>query len=491
MLFLDLPEDVLYYALCLCDISSILSISQTNKYLHHIAFAPTIWMLLVEDLRNRNFVERLSAADIRTMSTQNLVAVVRRLIVGPESWSSPRIQSLQPFSRIRHKLATYFKPAPVDVNAPPAQACAPILLHPSIPSALPRRPLRTKILRGGNYALFYHGRGVEALGCWNVAEDSLVGTYRTSSTIIDFAAEVLHGGERANIVIRLHNSVSVCSVEIISWDFATGVTEQLSVTQYTDSELDYNSSPTICGSLALVRTYRRSSGTHIHSFIDFRAQRQCKLRLLSHVNSELVPGYFLHTTTSFSDNTQEIRLYSIASLSNFWTPVGDLNTTDALALSNILHVASTTIKLKGAPLRPGVIAVHEDPLQCGTYRVWLYNDYSEPRRLGGSTYRAQMSRFCLSLPATDGRQFTWRQKHCTPAERHERTRGISYSGHTPANFYWAPSGTQQRLLQPRIRPAPVVVEMIERMVCDWEKVAPYSGALTYFLDGSLVLYYFP
>ncbi|KAJ7080237.1 hypothetical protein C8R44DRAFT_907181 [Mycena epipterygia] len=443
-------------------------------------------MSLVEDLRNRNFVDRLSAPDIRAMSTQDLVAVVRRLVVGPDSWS-PRIQSLQPFSRIRQKTASYLKTAALDGNASPARACAPIVVHPSIPPAQPRF-LRAELLRGGHYVLFHHGRSARKLGCWKVAEDSLVGTYCTSSTIIDFAAEVLDGGERVNIVIRLRNSATVCSVEVISWEFATGMSELLLVTQYTDSQPDLHSLPTICGRLALVRTYRQSSGAHIHIIIDFRTQMHCKLRLLSHIKSELVPGYFISTATSFSDNTQEIRVYSIASLSNSWTPVGDLNTTDAVGLSNIPHVMSTSIMLKGVPLSPGVIAVHECLLQRGMYRVWIYNDYSESRLFGGSTTRAQLSRFSLSLPTTDEHQFTWRAQHCTPTEPHERTRGISYSGHTPI-FSWYPEASQ-RLLSPNIPPAPIVVEIPEGMVSAWEKVGPYGGALAYFLDQSLVLYYF-
>ncbi|KAJ7110476.1 hypothetical protein C8R44DRAFT_856831, partial [Mycena epipterygia] len=65
--FVDLPEDVVREILCLCDIASVMCTSQTNKY-HHFAFTPAVWMALVEDLRHRGFVDRLCAADIRSMS---------------------------------------------------------------------------------------------------------------------------------------------------------------------------------------------------------------------------------------------------------------------------------------------------------------------------------------------------------------------------------------------------------------------------------------
>lgn len=147
-------------------------------------------MSLVEDLRYRGFVDRLSAEDIRQLSTHVLVETAKRLVVGPEAWSRPRIQ--RPDSQ-RHR-------------APQGQALAHIVLHPLMPPKL-TPPVRTEVLRGGKYVLFSDGHG---LGCWRVADDSLLGTYRgglPSVRILDFAAEVLHGGDLANIVICIRSAV--------------------------------------------------------------------------------------------------------------------------------------------------------------------------------------------------------------------------------------------------------------------------------------------
>ncbi|KAJ7126001.1 hypothetical protein C8R44DRAFT_979915 [Mycena epipterygia] len=494
MFFLDLPEDVIEYALCLSDISSVLSISQTNNYLHDLAFTPTIWRFLVEDLRKRNFVDRLSAADIRKMSTQTLVAVVRRLVVGPEAWSPPRIQSLQPtpFSKILAKFAK-----PQRQCAPPTQPSAHIILHPSISPGLPDPLwLDCKVLPGGRYLLFRPVNESQTLGCWRTAGDSLLSTYSSripSSYMVDFAAEALEGGERANIVIRLGNSLNFGYVEVISWDFVTGMTELLSVTQYTDRQLDPQTLPNICGGLVLVRTCRNSAWSqYFYEIIDWRAQQYCKILPPSSTESkfamELVPGYFISTATSSSNKTQEIRICSIAALPNSWTPVGEHNTADPVLVSNVPHVVLTTIKLNGTPVRAGIIAVHRSPLQRGTYRVWLYFSYYEPRLFANSPDRALLCRFRLSLPETGDRQFTWRQQSCTPTEPALRFRGISYSGHTP-KAHWS-TGLFHRILPPDIPPAPIIVGTPERMEASWGNVAPYSGALTYFTDHSLVLCYF-
>lgn len=108
---------------------SIISPAQTNKYLHDLAFTQTIWISLVDDLRKRGFVDRLSAADIQKMSTQSLVAVVRRLVVRPDAWSPPRIQhpkSPPPksFAQFLHNIASPRRtPGTLGSDPPQAQMC--------------------------------------------------------------------------------------------------------------------------------------------------------------------------------------------------------------------------------------------------------------------------------------------------------------------------------------------------------------------------------
>ncbi|KAJ7111213.1 hypothetical protein C8R44DRAFT_985435 [Mycena epipterygia] len=498
MTFIDLPEDVVHEALCLCDIASVLSISETNRYLHHlVASAPTIWRALVEDLRHRGFIDRLTATDIRSRSAQSLVAVVRRLVVGPEAWSPPRLQSTPPtpFSRIFGKSSRpRGEPAPLGPDSSFAQPCAHIVLNP-MPH--PLYPLR--VFPGGKYALFRSADDPKILKSWRTADNSLLSTYRStipSSSIVDFAAEVLHGGERANIVIRLRGSSNLgyfsssAFVEVISWDFVTGTTNLLSVTQYTASNFEPHSLPKICGGLALIRPYQQSWGPEIYDIIDFREQRHCKILCPSQIRSnfamELVPGYLILTSISLSEKTQYIRVCSIDSLSDSWTPLADHNTAKPVRVSAIPHVALTTIELKGAPDRSGGIAVHESPLQRGTYRVWLYIQYSETRLLRSTTDRALLYRFRLTLPAAG--QFTWREQRCTPVEPAPRSGGISYSGHT-AKPDWS-TGPLVSILPPEIPPAPIVVGTSHPVEALWGNVAPYSGALTYSKGHSFVLCYF-
>ncbi|KAJ7110978.1 hypothetical protein C8R44DRAFT_742754 [Mycena epipterygia] len=126
---------------------------------------------LVEDLRCRGFVDRLSAADIQSMSTQS---------GRPGEAAGGRPTSM--------------------VVAQDSVAPAQFTLQDSTETS-----------------------------------NSLGATSKSSkipSSVVDFAAELLHGGERANIVVRIR-SAKVAFVEVISWDFVTEMTDLLSRTHYT------------------------------------------------------------------------------------------------------------------------------------------------------------------------------------------------------------------------------------------------------------------
>ncbi|KAJ7110516.1 hypothetical protein C8R44DRAFT_883652 [Mycena epipterygia] len=510
MTFLDLPEDVILYTLCRCDVSSVLSISETNRYLHDLAFtATTIWMSLVEDLRHRGFVDRLSAADIRTMSTQSLVALVRRMVVGPETWSRPKIQQPKSsqrmsFSRILHKLASS-QEQPATLHPHRAQpACAKIVVHLSLPVELPPAPFYTQVLRGGKYILFSdvrsEGLNPPVLGCWRVADDSLLGTYHTglaSATILDFSAEVFPGGEQANIVIRLRSlaSSNLCFVHIVSWDFVTGMTELLSATRWTYSPFHIQTLPNICGNFAVVRTYYTPLWADMCIIIAFRAQKYCKIFCPSHVGTnfslELVPDYFILTWTPSGKN-QKIRVGTITSLSSSWAPMGQHNSAPPILLAHIPHVASHTIKLKGRPRLPIQIAVHEGPLERGTYRMWLRIPHSGTRVLGGAVRGAFLCSFRLSLPGAGHHQLAFRQRSCVSSTSNMPDPGISYSGHTHP---WGMVTIHRmlgpefisRILPPDADPIPIVVE---GSGSESQTVTPYSGALASVTQRTLVVCYF-
>ncbi|KAJ7106992.1 hypothetical protein C8R44DRAFT_805070 [Mycena epipterygia] len=502
MSFVDLPEDVVYHALSMCDVFSVICISQTSKYLHLLGLTPTVWRSLVEDLRNRGFIDRLSAADIRAMSTETLIAVVKRLVVGPVAWSPPKIQSPPRPTSFSKMLAKLVRPRGQKAAVPDPlqiQLCGEIVLHPALPPVFPEPCLTTfKLLRGGKYALFCHVQDPAALVCWRVAEDSLLGTYYSAlptPKIFDFEAEVFDGGERANIVILVYAETDNPGfIEIIHWDFATGETELLSTTACTDYRLC--SSPKICSSLAAIRVYQSFPWGEVYVIINWNTHQHCKIICPANVGfdfcMELIPGFFIVTARPSSPNlTTEIRVGSVASLSGSWVslPVGQHNTVEPLSFSGLSLVASNTVTPTDARIKSGRMEIHESPLQRDTYRVWLRIPYFVPRAGGlrSSTHRALICSFHLSTSGSGSSQFSWNQRSSVAAAPDTRADGISYSGHTQTRIWFEPNGTQT-IFQPENHSALITLEMPEGTQST--RLVSHSGTLVYFTMQTVVLRYF-
>ncbi|KAJ7110492.1 hypothetical protein C8R44DRAFT_800118 [Mycena epipterygia] len=488
--FLDLSEDVVCHTLCICDISSVISISQTNKYLHHLAFTRT-------DLRNRGFVDRLSADDIQTLSTYDLVKTVRRLVVGPDAWSRPGIQRPEPENPdyFSNRPSGHAGPTALGVDPPQSEAGAQIVLHPLMPPEL-IPPFRTEVLRRGKYVLFSDG---QILGCWRVADNSLLGMYHSglsSVYILDFAAEVLHGGERANIVICIRSTMPSNP-----WNFATGMTELLSLIECTNSDFQAPPFPKISSDVAVVRMYEGPLWVEIYVIINWRAQCYCKILCPIHVGSnfymELIPGHFVLAWTPSSGTTHKITVGAIASLSGFYASVGQQDTAVPVLFSDIPDITSNTIKPNGELIRPRAriqIAVHESPLQRGTYLLWLDIQYYGPAGIG-NTSPEDLSLLCsfrLSLPGTGGRRCRVQQRSCAPAIHCTHIGGISYSGHTQSR-YWSALVGSLLIFPPAIHPTSIMVRISEADIPFPSSplyLAPYSGMLAYIVQHTLFLRYF-
>ncbi|KAJ6555462.1 hypothetical protein DFH09DRAFT_1165426 [Mycena vulgaris] len=505
-----MPLDSLIYLLLFpsarCDSRSLSSSSdqmlpQANKYLHHLAFTPTVWISLVEELWYRGIIDGIFPSDIHALSTPELIAVVKRLLLGPETWSPPRLDKcprpqLNRIPNILRKLTSPIsgardEPAPVAFMDPlQVHTSARIVLHPK-PIAMPGTKRDAQLLPGGNYVLFNNSQVLE---CWRVADDHLLCKYQSPSgrSVFDFSADFLDGGEAANIVmctLTPHSEPSI--VEIVRLDLVNGNMELVSTTACPEAYFESEPSTKICGGIVAVGMIHRRLWAETYMIIDWRTQRYCSIKapVGSKFLMELVPGHLIFTLTSPSYATQEICVSPIASLPNFWSS-GDHHTTDLIPVSDVPVVASHTIKPRNALIsrlrryRIELVA-HESPLQRGTYRVWLYIPYICPRILENPVERALLYSFRLSLPGAFGRELTWRERSCAPGQPDTCYRGISYSGHTQAlgNF-------GQQIFPPETYPAPILVDGPQGPWWNWAHLAPYSGALTYLTGKTLVVRYF-
>ncbi|KAJ7080105.1 hypothetical protein C8R44DRAFT_895489 [Mycena epipterygia] len=250
-----------------------------------------------------------------------------------------------------------------------------------------------------------------------------------SHNIRDFEAEVLEGGEHANNVL------------------------------YVDKEtLDPG----------FVEDQRRDERMYV--IIDWRAQQYCEILPPGrNFRVKLIPGYLILTWTS--GMLRDIRLVAITSLSGSWTPVAPSNTANPVQPSNIPHVASHTVKVKGSggSIQAVVTSpVYEDPLHCGSYRLWLSIPYTAGTSRGQFTIRPRSRAFATTNTGFPG---TWE---------------ISYSGHAKSSQLLDDKDIHRIFPPDNSTPINLAIPEASRTAY----ILPYNGTVALVTARPLVLSYF-
>ncbi|KAJ7259989.1 hypothetical protein B0H12DRAFT_1231925 [Mycena haematopus] len=106
LLLSDLAPDVVFSIFACSDISSVVSAGQTCRYLHNLAFDKSVWLGLFDRLRRRFLVDRNCTPDLESLSTDEIIEVVRRLITGPQTWS-PRELDCDPIAEVSTQITLH------------------------------------------------------------------------------------------------------------------------------------------------------------------------------------------------------------------------------------------------------------------------------------------------------------------------------------------------------------------------------------------------
>ncbi|KAJ7938732.1 hypothetical protein B0H13DRAFT_1851317 [Mycena leptocephala] len=241
--FSELHPDVIFLIFARCDIDTVISVSQTCKSLYELAFTKTTWLALVVDLRRRLILGAACTPDLQDLTTEELLAIVKRLKTGPSSWGAggaPHI-SKEIIVQVKMRGGGYH---------------------------------HAKLLRSGGHVLF-HNYG--ALECWDVARDHLVWEYTPlveGGEVICFAAE--ENGSRERLTILIYES-SVAGhhpadfVKVFDLNLSTGTHDDLLVTRSplldTSDPIPGSGAASISGAICAVLPapmgqYRPGSGAH-------------------------------------------------------------------------------------------------------------------------------------------------------------------------------------------------------------------------------------
>ncbi|KAJ6571165.1 hypothetical protein B0H19DRAFT_1255155 [Mycena capillaripes] len=298
---LDMAPEVLSSILACCDIASVVSAGQTCKYLHDIAFHKSLWVVLLENLRRRSILDETSTPDLKELSTDELIQLVKRLLNGPATWNYQNADSGPEVSRQ-------------------------ITLHPSLTGRRPAYKNCVELLPSGRYVLFTNQ---ETLHCWSVADDRLIWKYTSAdpyARVLDFAAEESKGGNSLILMICLHTNPSGVGrerknfVEIVTVDLRNE-TQNVLLTALSPDSGNRFQGPVIRGALAAVLIVARRS----YMVINWRTQSyflfDCHGR--SFISSSPVVALISHHLVLKAlsvDEEDQIHVISHDALHPYWAP---------------------------------------------------------------------------------------------------------------------------------------------------------------------------
>ncbi|KAF7353521.1 hypothetical protein MSAN_01541800 [Mycena sanguinolenta] len=293
----DLAPDIIFSVFALCDICSVVAAGQTCRSMHDLAFDRSVWRNLLRNLQRRSILDCTLAVNLETLSTDQMIAIVRQLITGPQTWSPPEPD-----------------------GAAVADVSREITLHLPARTGPQHSQKKAKLLPSGLYVLVDNSGTVE---CWNVANNKLVWRH-ISAEGLEFAAE--EDIELAIVVIILVFSRTGANfrscVEIVSLDLQTGNHTCLLTVRAVDYNLNKPfAAPVICGTLAAVCI---NSGANAWMIINWKAQSYFIVQSPSPtLHVALVPRHIILMDHSVDRKTQ-VHLISNDTLRAYWAPTIDV-----------------------------------------------------------------------------------------------------------------------------------------------------------------------
>ncbi|RDB28697.1 hypothetical protein Hypma_014903 [Hypsizygus marmoreus] len=229
---LVLVDDVLLRILSLSDIPSVVLVGQTSRHFHNLAFSKQVWLALLSDLHARNFVDLIPGQRLHDLSTNELVDLAKRIVLGPRSWSSSHPSGSTLAQQIAVKANVYGGPGSLYW-----ENCA-------------------HLLSGGQFCLFLKSKSLE---CWDLAQSKVVWIYQGNwpeSWVTRFAIEVVEGGQKVIILVAvrvLAQPERENFVEVLNLDLSTGTSKTILSWRGPDSENDNSFSYCkICGDFGLL-----------------------------------------------------------------------------------------------------------------------------------------------------------------------------------------------------------------------------------------------
>ncbi|KAF7317471.1 F-box domain-containing protein [Mycena kentingensis (nom. inval.)] len=300
---LDLPLELLVRILFLIDVTTALDVCLTCRRFLEAGQQKTLWVAICRDLQGRNVLPELFTPDLATLSTPELIALLRRLVTGPSSWSTP--DSEEPLAHANE----------LRVRVP-------------IPPTRDAYTNAARLLPSGRYVLFKNNKRLQ---CWDTRIARLVWTLNSAvvrGDVEEFAAEELDGRLRVLVCLkaRRESPVPGVFVEVVEVDLVKRQQTRLMLARPTyETEGHQFRSPSILGPIGAVvagedRIFLLNWERNAHLFIDGTDEYDYA-GMMSNTKPSiaLLPGYIVFTCPSRSSKGGDgLVLAAHSALERFW-----------------------------------------------------------------------------------------------------------------------------------------------------------------------------
>ncbi|KAJ6461729.1 hypothetical protein C8R45DRAFT_1178912, partial [Mycena sanguinolenta] len=445
LLLSNLTPDAIFSIFAYCDISSVISASQTCRYLHDLAFDKSVWLVLLDNLRRRSILER--TFDLEALSVAEMVGMVRRLIKGPQIWSSE------------------------DPDRDPVAKT--ITLHPQIPSDPGMPGLNSvKLLPSGRYVLLLNR---EALECWNVAHDRLVWRHTPAvehTRVVAFEAEEIDT-DSAIIMVCLRADLPdgpMGTIEMVNVDFRTGTHNCLLTARAPESEeIHYFYQAAICGELASVKY---NSG---YIIINWRAKSYFTIHCddESHSRLALIPRHIVVLIFS-AKAIPLIHLISNDTIRTYFSPTIGLDEATEFSGVSVEEIPKlhTFYAISTQPsFAVTGMQIQASPIRETDYRVWIWARNADKSAL--------LFSYQLSIPVDRVPQSYLRTQTVSPGAQ------VSYSGHV---LHYRGSLGGWIILSPNSSTAHMRHQVFPDSA--FLQLTTYSGTMIFGVESTLVVQYY-
>ncbi|KAJ6564694.1 hypothetical protein B0H19DRAFT_1259112 [Mycena capillaripes] len=462
----DLPEDVLIRTLGFCDICSVLSVSQANRYLQRIALVKQIWIFLVQNLIDHSLLELPPGFIVNQYSSAELLEHLKRVVNGPRTWTSTDTLAATPS-------ATVVVPA----NVSKSQGY--------------RGDSKVKLVNGGRQIVVVHRAAVQI---WDVRTKRQL--WSRPVFALSFDCDPRNSEDNIALAMTLTDRLTV---EIAQIDMQLGETQIFNL-QLPAFHADAD--PIISGNLLVVHMRVNAIGGYETLVVDWLTSRYV---LLSGFRGSSVPcvgiiaGKYLVVVGDIEYRSKSpdqpyppplfrthILVYSTAIFDPHWSPLSDLRSTiqRRTTLPTLMPLVFETPKFEDEYFHDAssILTIHESPLRPGVFRLRVYLSDGRVRKSSRQRVHVPAAVFCYSCNGGSG-DHAWRLESTRATLPLMPFHEFSYAGHAVEDRKYDVYDIAR--INPSRKP---LVSAPPRSL--WQHLSPYSGVVTTLMPEEVLVAYY-